>query len=627
MATQSNSGNAGLQLRVGNDFLDLPPGFDAQLNRFNPLFQTEGVIRDDFTLPISLPHTDHNSRVLRHPDVVENASRFQVRTDAVLYYNGMPQLRGQLRIKSPVNTDRITVNFVSGVSEISADLAERSLREIMDEEIVIHSTDFNREITLTYQTAVSTVYAIRILDRSFEEDTLSDLINAINTEPDFPFTASTPDTDQLTITPAFDSEFTDFWVGFLPGSEWRLTAEPAYTAAYQAVYESFVNQFRGENPDNRLRFPTNANFHGFFEGGTNKQYPIVNSYLENEFAKNYVFQPATGGTLIGSFGTPRVWNNTSLAPYVTVEYVLERIAAHYGITIIAPFVGNSISKMIIDHPNTIDRPVRYIENENIILFERSFNLADLVPDMKVNDFLKSLQGIGYALTFDQGSRTLEYFLRDPIIVQADSVDLSDRHAIITDVQNQPRKGVTFRHLVDESDVITVNGTPNEQNGKKPLIIGAGEKSVQTGFAVPIVKDMAQFFPPDINLAKNVVTKNQAPSRGFALRLAYALESIFLSPSMLINNGTQSLSWYGAEGLAATTWKNWKELENESTTVEMELFLREQEALRDPIWLKKVLIDRNKYLIRSYEVSISDGGDFQLCQAILVRIPYSERNGG
>jgi parallel beta-helix repeat protein len=617
----------GLQLAVNGEYLDLPIGFETQLNRFNPLFQTEGVIRDDYTLPIPLPHSDHNARILGHPGVIENKNRFATRTDAILYYNGMPQLRGQLRIKTPVNNNVITVNFVSGISEISTDLAERPLREIMEEEVVIHATDFNREITLTYQPVISTFFGIQIMDRTFEEDTLDDLITAINAEVDFPYSASTPGTNQITISPVFNNEFLDFWINFIPGSEWRLNSDPGYTSSYISTYSTFINQYRGIAPSNKLRFPTNANMNGFFDEANNKEYPIINYLFEENISKNHVFQPAGFGTLLGTIGNPRVRNTTSLAPYVTIEYVLERIAAFYDITIKAPFLGSDSNKMIIDHPNTIDRPVRYIDTQRIILFERSFNIADLVPDIKVNEFLKALQGMGYALVYDQYSRTLEYFLRDPYVVQDTYIDFTDRFGDVIDIQNQPRKGVTFRHSEDNSDKISEIGVTAENNGKKSLIVGDGEKIIETGFAVPIVRDNSVFFPGTAGTLDEVATKDTPSSPNFPLRLAFSFESFFFYPAMLIMGDDFTLSWFGDDGLAQTTWKHWKEVENESATITLPLFLTEIEALRKPYWLDKIMVDRSKYLIRSFELVIQDNTEYFECEAILVRIPYSERDAG
>jgi hypothetical protein len=615
---------SGLQLQVGTEFLDMPVEFEAQLNRFNPLFQTEGVIRDDYTLPIPLPHTDHNARVLGYPGIIENRSRFQVRNDAILYYNGMPQIRGQLRIKSPVNARIITVNFVSGISEISVDLAEKDLREIMDEEIVIHSTDYNRALTLNWQTVISTTYAINIIGEVFEGDTLTELIDAINEFPNFPYTASTPGTDQLTITPDSSNEFDEFWVDFVQGSFWKISGSPAYTDDYADEYSDFVNQFRGVSPDNRFRFPVSSNLHNFRTDSNIKQFSIINYYSGGGIAKNFVYQPSLPPPLSGTIGNPDIVNNTSLAPYVTVEYVLERIADFYDISIIAPFLGPDTNKLIIDHPNTLDRPTRYLGEKRIILFERSFNVADLVPDIKVNTFLKALQGLGYALVFNHKSRSLEYFLRDPILTQTTYTDLAGRFGEMEDIQNQPKRGITLRHADDSADKVSTVGVADADNGKKGFVIGEGERLITSGFAVPVIVDNSLTFPADISILDNVVTREMPPADNFTLRLAFALEGFF-EPAMVIEGDDFSLSWFGTNGLAATNWKFWQDIENESPTVTVRLYLTEVEALTSPIWLKKVLIDRNKYLIRSYELSIKDQCEFHECEATLVRTPYSDRS--
>src|SRR5690606_35377655 len=426
--------------------------------------------------------------------------------------------------KSPVNSRVITVNFVSGVSEISPDIVNRKLRDVMDEEIEIHSIDWSRQIVLRWRDEWSETYGIIINEVSYEEDTMSAFIDSINNDPDCAATA-TLDSDGITVTfiPKDPNELSEFWIDWVEASVWTLVPDPLtpFWEAYNEIYSTFIT---GGWLGNKVRFPTNANLNGFVDITQSSRwnaYPIVNYYQEPTlFAPNPIIQALdrTSGRVTPR---PRVRNNNSLAPYVTVEYVLKRIADYYGIIIDAPFTGEEDEMMIIDHPNTINRPVKYLGDSEMTLYARSFNIAALVPDMNVNEFLKALQGLGYALEYNSASKTLRYVERDPVLFQPSVINLSGRVGELEDIQNQPRKGVTLRHKLDTADRII--GEPlDENNGHKEYVIGDGEKLLETGFFVPMVLDNTGRFPKEAIVPKTVATKDMAADDGFKLRLAFSV---------------------------------------------------------------------------------------------------------
>src|SRR5690606_11764657 len=133
-------------------FLDLPENPSVELNRNSPIFQQEGFVLEDYTLPITFPNTPKNSRILGWPHVVENAQRTRAKWDCILFYNGVPRLKGELRAKSPINHRNISANFVRGISQIGEDVKERSLRDIVNDSVTIHNQNFQKSFTLDYYT-------------------------------------------------------------------------------------------------------------------------------------------------------------------------------------------------------------------------------------------------------------------------------------------------------------------------------------------------------------------------------------------------------------------------------------------------------------------------------------------
>src|SRR5690606_24960291 len=367
-------------------------------------------------------------------------------------------------------------------------------------------------------------YGIIINGVTYEEDDMSAFANSINNDLSCAATIHL-EADGITATfiPKDPNELSEFWLDWVEGSIWTLVPSSLtpFWEAYNFIYSGFAT---GGWTGDKIRFPTNANLNGFVDitqASRWNAYPIVNYYTATDlFAANPIIQ-ALDRTSGRATPRPRVRNNNSLAPYVTVEYVLKRIAEYYGITIKAPFTGAPDEMMIIDHPNTINRPVKYLGDSEMTLYARSFNMSSLVPDMNVNEFLKALQGLGYALEYDSASRTLSYVERDPVLFQPSAIDLSSRVGMLEDVQNQPRRGVTLRHKLDNADRIT--GEPlDKDNGQKEYVIGDGEKLLETGFSVPMVLDNTGRFPKEAIVPKTVATKDMAADDGFKLRLAFSV---------------------------------------------------------------------------------------------------------
>lgn len=244
--------------------------------------------------------------------------------------------------------------------------------------------------------------------------------------------------------------------------------------------------------------------------------------------------------------------------------------------------------------------------------------------MKVNEFLKALQGIGYGLEYDAGTRTLRYVAREPVLTNPSFIDFTGRYGEIEDIQNQPKGGLTLSHLEDNADTITGFPPDDAADGIKPFVIGDGRKIIQSGFHVPKVLDNTFFFPNTIGVPQIVVTRNMAASENFTLRLAFSNNTAFGGiPAMLIHGRDYSLSWFGPNGLTEQSWKYWKGLESGAPFIQIKLYMNESEAFA-PFWKEKVLIDRNKYILRSFNFEIDGNDDLIECDAELVRADYSVR---
>lgn len=619
-----------LAIEVNGQFLELPTNLSIQLNRFSPLFQADGVIRDDRTIPFTLPNSDHNARVLGFPGVLENLDTFAVRYTAKLWQDGVARLPGQFRIEKELNRDEISAYFTHGMSEISTDFQTRSLRDIMDELVVIHNTDFDKRVKLKFRKFEHAVCLIIVNGKSYSADTVEDLAAEINDDPEqtasagysFQDLGSGRIVEYLTLIPGSPDEREPFSFDMQPvGAEYDGTAvqgsfwevqEIAFDESYATTYRNFVDQFRGADPDGRMQFNTFANHSGFSADGGIKRFPIVNYYQSGVLAKNFVNQDPGGSRL--SYVEPSTINNTSLAPQITLRYVLQRISGYYGIRIVFPLLDDHPDDhLLILSPNTLDVPLKYFREQVFIFYRREFNIRDFVPDMRVNEFLKGIQSLGFAIDYNPVTRTVRFFERDSVVESPDYIDMKGMHSELTDKINPVKEGVKLSHQVDAENLFKKT-VYSDEDGSTPRVFRAGGIDLVSRVSIPDLSD-PNTWPSDAGGA-NLVTVNQPPKDNFALKLAYKSHvGEFLSTYVL----GRSLAW---DGLFQQFWKNWIVMEDHPATAKCTLYVPAEWAWT-PFWNFKLLIDRSKFLIKSFQVLLESSELLELeCELVLA--PYSLR---
>lgn len=627
-------------LKVNGEFIDLPDGFGPEFNRFNPLFQNDGLIKDDYTLTIPAPYTDKNARIFGNPSVIENATAFNPRFEAELWWANMPKLKGQVRIERATDSEIISLYFVSGLSEIAEDVRTKSLRDIMDETIVIHNTDFDKRLKLTYNGTTTGSVSLTVNGKKYDNNSVLELVNAINADVDQTATAvyeTEPseipqiDTEFVTIIPGSTNELEPFDVGFVqPDFDqngnivieaiWFLTF-PTWPTDYNNTYNDFLDNYRGAGADRKLRFLTYANIHEFNPGVGFKEYPIVNLYDSGGLAVNGFINTTPP---VGQAFVPEFINQTSLAPQVTIAYILERIETFYNITINYPLIDDyPNANLVVLTPNTLDVPLTYFNRKKAIFFRRDFNINEFVPDVTVNDFLKAIQGVGFQITWDSRERTVTYKNRNPIAASPNYVSTIGRHSRIVDVVNQQQTGITLEHVIDDKDIfIPINGNSDRQKFK----IGAGEKRTFSRISIPSLGIVSP-FPNNPNRFSGVVISQAVDGNYKFVRLALQegtsdeLSTTFFSPNGYSLHWKEALS-LDELGLFDLFWKDWIQMEDNTPSAKVTLYVPEKWVWQPP-WERKILIDRNKYFIKSFSVVLREKDTLELdCE--IVRVPFSTR---
>ena len=579
---------------INGEFLDMPADPTVSWSRTSPFFQFEGFNREDFTLPIGFPNTPKNKRIFDFPHIVENASRLRPKWPAVLWYNGVPRATGEIRAKSPINKNIITANFVAGLSLIGDDVKERKLSEVIDEVIEIHDQTIFKTIRIIFN--IGGTYKIKINGNAYDETVFSNLITAINTDPAANYTASGV-SDVLTITMDDAGEFIPMHVEADEASNAVVSSVlDTWMINYRNAYKDFVTDHLGTaRADKKVRIGTYGNKQEI--SGTVKDWPIVNYIIGGEFQANRY----RNQTLPNS----QMENLSSFAPMLTVKAMLEAIETYYGITINF-FALNDDD--VLFAPSTLDVPVKFFNNETLILYQRSFNLSTLCPDITVNEFLRSLQiGFNAFITYDADLKILNIDHRQPFITARPYEDITTRVSEHSDIQLAIQKGLRFALQSDSRDKVTdASFTPAD------FLVDEGERTIQAGFGTYGMRTHTSRADWPQDAALLTVWAELPYDTKFPLRFARYIDGDepFLD--------SRPFLWTGPDGLIESYWADSLNLENNPITVK-NTWLMPRNDIFATRWGQRWRIDRNDFLLKEFNVQLRNNG-VSLSECTFVRLP-------
>ncbi|MFC6999599.1 hypothetical protein [Rufibacter roseus] len=115
-------------IKLGEEWLDLPPDLVIQIEMWNALFETDRI-PGTLILPIMLPHSATNSKKLGFPGHLSVARYKQPQEPCYVFLMGQLWRVGKLNLikRTPRGYE---VNFQTDVGDISVQMKETSLREI-----------------------------------------------------------------------------------------------------------------------------------------------------------------------------------------------------------------------------------------------------------------------------------------------------------------------------------------------------------------------------------------------------------------------------------------------------------------------------------------------------------------
>lgn len=124
-----------LGIQIGNEFLDLPPGTQLELESDNPFLQFEEEIRGSFSFPFEVLATEKNLRLLNYAGIIQQRIT-NTGIDAAVYQNGLQHSIGKIKIESAnlnlnrISSGKISCYYLTGSASFSQDTGTKRLREI-----------------------------------------------------------------------------------------------------------------------------------------------------------------------------------------------------------------------------------------------------------------------------------------------------------------------------------------------------------------------------------------------------------------------------------------------------------------------------------------------------------------
>lgn len=584
--------------QVNGEFLDLTENGQIEFNRNTPLSQQDGFIIDDYTLPFTFPNTPKNMRILGWPHIVENADRNPAKWDCVMYFNGVPRRNGELRAQKPINRNVISLTFYSGVSVIGEAFRNVSLREILTQEFVIHELEIFKSLIINFIPVASDRCAIRINGVNFSGTDMNDLVANINADTELTVTASN-NSNELTLTSDLEGEFEPFFVVVPDDVVFiNLVGIPAWMNTYRNAYIDFVEDTKINRPTKALRFGTFANFDKFTdEEFPLKSAPIVNYADQDGFATNIftISDPI--------LQNPTVVNRNSMAPMLTLSYVLSQIEAYFDITIDFEQLNEDD---VLFHPFTLDRPIDFFGSRKLILFERSINASQLVPDIRANDLIKAIQiAFNASVEYNARTRTLKIANKEPIVTARQYTDITERCELPSHIELSTKKGLTFKFQDDADSIETLSVAPSD------FVIGEGEKPITVGFSVPgnVTHPQFSYWP------------SNAPATTVAVRLPFSNDFPLRFSRYTDLGALDSTNWFwqGLNGLIETYWKNSIPLEDSPIIIENKWQMTTEEVFNMP-WGTRWRIDRSDYLLQSFNLSLENQNISQ-SDCVFLKLPF------
>lgn len=616
----------GIKLEGDSDFLELGPDTSISLKFENPILGgPDKLSPGSFSYPFDIPAGDispSNAAKIKNPDVVENNQAYSLQ-EAGLYFDGIPFRKGNL--KSTTSTkDKASSYFTFGMNTISPDFKTTKLRSVMAESIVIASsdiiktvyvkkttgTDFKLSLNGTEYTFPNTLFGIgtgsfatgvdclaKTLDKPNEwwpvisvgvgptPGGITGTFLQVNLKQYFTFAPG--DIQSRDCTDPLIEMHVALGDGEFPGEHQVESNLDTYFSEFQAFMSDFVSE---PYPHDKFRFPVvfNANL---YAADAIKQGEGINLFETGSFLMN---DPNWG---FDNAAQLQVRNYNSIQPFLLLKYVLDRIATVFGFTWTGDFYNHpEVANILLWNTAPLDVPQKYIGESKFVFWKRSINLADLVEDITVVEFLKRIQSrYNLSVFFDDLTKSAKIAFREPIAKSLQYEDITSISSPISNYQSERLHGYIIKVEADPTDLfsikeeLTIGDTPDE------IVDIACGRLFNEGIALI---DSVPVYGPRVS--QKILEKGMTRVFHYAGLID---NGDYTYASALISGPDVPES---LEDLHAAFHEIWLLFEKNRVLVKLETAFPLRSLLQFDFELKR-RFDRNNYLVKSIDVKLKNTG--------------------
>lgn len=124
-----------LEIKIGDEYLDLLPGTQLEIEQENPYVQFDDKIIGEYSLPFQVPSTPKNIRLLQYAAMI-NKRINNAGIDAIVYDNGVQHSIGKIKIeKANIHLNKgdkgsISCYYLTGISRFYQEIKDKRLQSI-----------------------------------------------------------------------------------------------------------------------------------------------------------------------------------------------------------------------------------------------------------------------------------------------------------------------------------------------------------------------------------------------------------------------------------------------------------------------------------------------------------------
>jgi len=256
------------------EYLDLFPDTAITMKLNNPIFADNNIIPGSYSLPFNIPFgeaSEHNARIMGHYDVISSTDANKQIENVTIFFDHVFYKKGTIKLGVfTENSKSLAVNFTFGLAALSDDFKTITLKELLDDPIVIDTTAITKKIYIKPAASAVSPYSILVNGENFEGDTLTLLAADINAADDLGASATlvtsgtTPLGNaqpyiELAVTDNTDDPLSPMSVNAVGSS---LSARALWyiesfdrTTYWTGIADFLEGYFDGNYPTDKIRFP------------------------------------------------------------------------------------------------------------------------------------------------------------------------------------------------------------------------------------------------------------------------------------------------------------------------------------------------------------------------------------